>query len=91
MYVILALWPPVRRYQLPSLLFVCVLFVLFFLFLVVVSGEPMQKEGRGLVDHKLVHAPSNVIAGRPKAALLFWFFAGFRCGVPLFIVMLVVY
>ena len=35
--------------------------------------------------------PSNVIAGRPKAALLFWFFAGFRCGVPKFIVMLVVY
>ena len=35
--------------------------------------------------------PSNFIAGRPKAALLFWFFGGFRCGVPLFIVMLVVY
>ena len=28
---------------------------------------------------------------QPKAALLFWFFGGFRCGVPLFIVMLVVY
>ena len=27
----------------------------------------------------------------PKAALLFSFFGGFRCGVPLFIVMLVVY
>ena len=35
--------------------------------------------------------PSNLIAGRPKAALLFWFFGGFRCGVPLFIVMLVIY
>ena len=35
--------------------------------------------------------PSNFIAGRPKAALLFWFFGVFRCGVPLFIVMLVVY
>ena len=35
--------------------------------------------------------PSNFTAGRPKAALLFWFFGGFRCGVPLFIVMLVVY
>ena len=34
---------------------------------------------------------SNFIAGRPKAALLFWFFGGFRCGVPLFIIMLVVY
>ena len=31
------------------------------------------------------------VSGRPKAALLFWFFGGFRCGVPLFIVMLVVY
>ena len=26
-----------------------------------------------------------------EAALLFWFFGGFRCGVPLFIVMLVIY
>ena len=33
----------------------------------------------------------NFIAGRPKAALLFWFFGDFRCGVPLFIVILVVY
>ena len=23
------------------------------------------------------------IAGRPEAALLFWFFSGFRCDVPL--------
>ena len=28
---------------------------------------------------------------QPKAALLFWFFGGFRCGVPLVIVMLVIY
>ena len=35
--------------------------------------------------------PSNFIAGRPKATLLFWFFGGFRCGVPLFIVILVIY
>ena len=32
---------------------------------------------------------NSFIAGRPKAALLFWFFGGFRCGVPLFIVILV--
>ena len=64
----------------------------FFFFVVVVSGEPKQKQGRGLVDHKLVQAPSNFIAGRPKAALLFWFFGGgFRCGVPLFIVMQDIY
>ena len=46
---------------------------------------------RGLVDRKLVEAHQYFIAGRPKAALLFWFFGGFRYGVPLFIVMLVVY
>ena len=40
---------------------------------------------------ELVQAPSNFIAGRPKAALLFWFFGGFRCGVPLFIVILVIF
>ena len=55
------------------------------------SEEPGQNYGRGLVDRKLVEAPINFIAGRPKAALLFWFFGGFRCGVPLFIVMLVIY
>ena len=27
----------------------------------------------------------------PSNKFMFWFFAGFRCGVPLFIVMLVVY
>ena len=54
---------------------------------------------RGLVDNKLVQAPppspphplSNFIAGRPKAALLFWFFGYFRCGVSLFIVIRVIY
>ena len=28
-----------------------------------------------------VEAPSTFIAGRPKAALLFWFFGDFSCGV----------
>ena len=35
------------------------------------SEEPRQNLGRGLVDRKLVEAPSNIIAGRPTAALLF--------------------
>ena len=48
--------------------------------LIVLSDEPRQNQGRGLVDRKLVKAPSNFIAGRPKAALLFWFFGDFRCG-----------
>ena len=33
----------------------------------------------------------NVFTGRPKAALLFWFFRDFRCGVSLLIVILVIY
>ena len=57
---------------------------------VVLSGEPTQHQGRGLVDRKLVLAPTNFIAGRPKAALIFWFFSDFRCDVPLFIVILVI-
>ena len=44
-----------------------------------------------LVDRKLVEAPSNFIAGRPKAALLFRLFGDFRCGVSLFIVIRVIY
>ena len=35
--------------------------------------------------------PTNIIASRPKAALPFWFFGDFRCDVPLFIVILVIY
>ena len=35
--------------------------------------------------------PCKFIAGCPNAALLFWLFGGFRCGVPLFIVILVIY
>ena len=66
------------------------LFFLFFIF--VLSGELRQKQGRGLVDHKLVQAPQVIlIAGRPKAALLFWFFGDFRCGALLFMVVHVIY
>ena len=32
-----------------------------------------------------------VIAGRPKAALLLWFFGDFRCGALLFVVIHVIY
>ena len=34
---------------------------------------------------------SDLIAGRPKAALLFWFFGDFRCGALLFMVIHVIY
>ena len=60
------------------------------LFVVSFYDKPRQNQGQGLVDRKLVEAPSNFIAGRPKAALLFWLFSDFRCGVPLFIVILVI-
>ena len=43
-------------------------------FVIVLSDEPRQNQGRGLVDRKQVKAsppPSNFIAGRPKAALSF--------------------
>ena len=32
-----------------------------------------------------------LIGGRPKAALLFWFFGEFRCGALLFMVIHVIY
>ena len=89
---IIALRPPVLQFQLPALLIVCVLLVLFVLIVVVLSGEPRQKQGRGLVDRKLIQAPPVIfIAGRPKAALLFWFFGDFRCGALLFVVIHVIY
>ena len=55
------------------------------------NGILGPKHGRGLVDHKLVQAASNFIAGRPKAALLFRFFGDFRCCVLLFMAILVIY
>ena len=44
---------------------------------IVLSDEPRQNLGRGLVDQKLVKATPS----RPKAALLIWFFGDFSCGV----------
>ena len=47
--------------------------------------------GPGLQSFLKHNVTLTLRAGRPKAALLFWFFGGYRCGVPLFIVMLVIY
>ena len=45
-----------------------------------------------LITLILVISPSVFfIAGRPKAALLFWFFGNFRCGALLFMVIHVIY
>ena len=51
-----------------------------------------MNQGRGWVDHRLVKAPQCFfIAGRPRAALLLWFFGDFRCGALLFVVIYVIY
>ena len=60
------------------------------LFVLVLSGEPKQKQERGLVDRKLVQTP-KFYCWLPKAALLFWLFGDFRCDVPLFIVNFAIY
>ena len=73
------------------LCFLFVFYSIFLLFVVVLSGEPKQNQGLGLVDRKQVQAPGNFIAGRPKEALLFWFFGNFRCSVSIFIVILAIY
>ena len=50
-----------------------------------------RTKGDGWSTANYLKPPSNFIARRPKAALLFWFFGDFICGVPLFIVILVIY
>ena len=43
----------------------------------------------GFVEVSMIYEfrlPSNFFAGRPKAALLFWFFGDFRCGALLFMI-----
>ena len=46
-------------------------------------------KGEGWSTANKLKPPSNFIAGCPKAALLFWIFGGFRCGVWLCFVILV--
>ena len=52
LYVILASSIPAARFA-----FYLCLFSLFLLFIVVLSDEPKQNQGRGLVDRKLVQTP----------------------------------
>ena len=40
-----------------------------------------RTKGEGWSTANSLTLPSNFIAGRLNAALLFWFFGGFRCGV----------
>ena len=78
------MWPPALQYQLPALVFVCVLIILFLWLVVVLFGEPKQSQERRLVDRKLVQAPSNLIAGCPEVVLLNWFFRGLCSCVVMF-------
>ena len=50
-----------------------------------------RTKGEGWSTANKLKPPSNFIAGRPKAALLFWFFGDFRCGVVFFMVIFVKY
>ena len=50
-----------------------------------------RTKGEGWSTAICLKPVSKSIAGRPKAALLFWLFSGFRCGVWLFIVLIVRY
>ena len=50
-----------------------------------------RTKGEGWSTANQLKPSSNFIAGRPKAALLFWFFGDFRCVVSLFIVIRVIY
>ena len=45
----------------------------FFLFVGILSGEPKQNQGRGLVDHKLVQPPTQVIPLQAVSRRLFCF------------------
>ena len=48
-------------------------------------------KGEGWSTTNSSSPPVIFIAGRPKAALLFWFFGDFRCGALLFMVIDVIY
>ena len=89
--MILALWPLALQYQLPALLFVCVLFVLFCYSELFSLVNQDRTKGEGWSTANQLKPPCNFIAGRPKAALLFWFFGDLRCGALLFMVILVIY
>ena len=94
LYPILALWPHALQFPAARFAFrLClILFVFIRSFFCLVNQNRTKGEGWSTANQsKLLPPPSNFIAGRPKAALLFWFLSDFRGGVPLFIVILVIY
>ena len=54
------------------------------------KAEARARVGRPQTSSSPHPLPSNFIAGRRKAALLLWFFGDFRCGVLLFMVILII-
>ena len=80
--------PSCPSIQLPALLFVCVLFLLFVDVYLRTKAKIRARVGRPQTSSS---PPVIFIVGRPKAALLLWFFSDFRCGALLFVVIHVIY
>ena len=66
----------------------CFVFVVCRCFIWRTKTELRARVGRPQTSSSL---PVIFIAGRPKAALLFWFFGDFRCGALLFMIIHVIY
>ena len=68
-------------------------FILFAFFVLSCCIWKTKTEARARVGRPQTSSspPVIFIAGRPKAALLFWFFCDFRCGASLFMVIHVIY
>ena len=62
LYVILALWPPVLQFQLPTLLFVYVLFDLYLLFIVVCLVNQSRSKGEGCSTTNLLKPPPPIFS-----------------------------
>ena len=77
LHVILALWPPVLQSSCPLCLLFVFYFFLFVLFVVVFEMNQSRTRARVGQPQTSLSPPVIFIAGRPKAALLFWFFGDF--------------
>ena len=91
LYMILAPFSPLippTRFAFCLYLFVYFCYCCLYLFCLL---NQSRNKGEGWSTANLFKPPSNFIADRLKAALLFWFFSDFKCGVPLFIIILVVF
>ena len=67
---------------------VCFVCVVYICFIWRTKAELRARVGRPQTSSS---PPVIFLAGRPKAALLFWFVGDFRCGALLFMVIHVIY